>query len=74
MITPTQIKSARSLLGWSGAELAKRLGVKQRNVTAAENGRSQTAALLRMEKLLQDAGIEFTNDGQPGVRMKAKAV
>ncbi len=72
MITPMQIKAARSLLGWSGAEFAKRLGVKQRHVTAAENGRSQPAAILRMKALLQAGGIEFIDGGEPGVRMKAK--
>ena len=70
MITPMQIKGARSLLGWSGAELALRLGVKQRHVTAAENGRSQPAAILRMKALLQAAGVEFTYGVQPGVKIK----
>jgi hypothetical protein len=32
---------------------------------------ARTDTLRRLQRTLEDAGVEFTNDGRPGVRMRA---
>jgi predicted transcriptional regulator len=71
-----QIKAARALLGWSQDELAKRSGVSQPTIARLEaaggelGGRAETGEKIR--RALEKAGIEFTNGGTPGVRLKKK--
>lgn len=70
-----QIKAARALLGWSQEELASRSGVSIPTVKRLEaqggeiGGRETTGEKLRAA--LESGGVEFTNGGQPGVRLKA---
>jgi transcriptional regulator with XRE-family HTH domain len=68
-----QIKAARALLGWSQEDLAAAAGVSVPTVKRLEaadgvlGGREDTGFKLR--SALQDAGVEFTNGNQPGVRL-----
>ncbi len=72
----TQIKAARALLGWPQDELAKRSGVSEPTIARLEaeggdlGGRAETGEKIR--RALEKAGIEFTNGGAPGVRLKKK--
>jgi transcriptional regulator with XRE-family HTH domain len=76
LITGGHIRAARALLGWSQQELAKKSKVALRTLSRMEDfegaisARTETlnAAVMALEK----AGIEFLDDGSPGVRIRAK--
>ncbi|NNM71413.1 helix-turn-helix transcriptional regulator [Enterovirga aerilata] len=75
-ISVRQVKAARALLGWSQADLAKASAVSYPTIARLESddgagpigGRQDTVD--KITKALQDAGVEFTNGGQPGVRLR----
>jgi transcriptional regulator with XRE-family HTH domain len=76
LITSDQIRAARSLLRWTGKELAKKSGVGFSTLMRLEtevgvpNAQAKTLEALR--RALEEAGIEFigTPDSQAGVRWK----
>jgi transcriptional regulator with XRE-family HTH domain len=74
VISIRQIKAARALLGWSQEDLARTSGISYPTIARLESndgeigGRAGTAA--KIVSALREAGIEFTNGGYPGVRMK----
>ncbi len=76
MITSDQIRAARSLLRWTGKELAEKSGVGFSTLMRLEtevgvpNAQAKTLEALR--RALEEAGIEFigTPDSQAGVRWK----
>jgi transcriptional regulator with XRE-family HTH domain len=72
MITPEQIRGARAMLGLTQAELAKNAGISTTGLNNIERGSADPKAstLRAIRAALEAAGIEFTNGGQPGVRMK----
>ena len=73
-ITPDQIKAARKLLGWSAATLAKWARRTILSVAQAEQDilppRNAGSTLRAIQAAFESGGVEFTNDGQPGVRKK----
>ena len=71
-VSPEQIKAARELLGWSQAELATKLGVSETAVGLFEREKRRLLALDvgELRNALESAGVEFTNFGEPGVRLK----
>jgi transcriptional regulator with XRE-family HTH domain len=72
----SQFRAARSLLGWTQSRLAQAAGLSDQTVKRFETGRgaiNSEAAEAKMVAALEAAGVEFTNGGQPGVRMKGKA-
>jgi transcriptional regulator with XRE-family HTH domain len=75
-ISPAQSRAARALLGWSQVKLAKRAGFGESMVRDFEKGRRVPApvSLATIRVALEDAGVEFTNGDQPGVRMKAARI
>jgi transcriptional regulator with XRE-family HTH domain len=70
--TPAQCRAARALLGWSQAELSEASRVATKTIADFEReGRTPYERTLNdIHKALSEAGIEFTNGAQPGVRMK----
>ena len=73
MLSSSQIRAARALLGWSGTELAEKSGVGistlrryelQEGIPAAN-----TTVLMNIKECLEQHGIEFTGDPltNPGV-------
>ena len=76
MITGAQIWQARKLLGWEPHKLARRAKVHSLIVKRAESAAFEPsitayqAALIK--QALVNAGVEFTNSGEPGVKLKAK--
>lgn len=73
MITGDQVKTAREMLGWSLPRLASRA----RSVTEIrklDSGRHRPAdtKIVSIQHALEAAGVEFTNGGEPGVKLKAK--
>jgi transcriptional regulator with XRE-family HTH domain len=75
MISIEQIKAARTMLGWSAVELARRSGVGTATVKRYElqSGipSATTKILSAIKQTLESEGIEFTGDplANPGVTL-----
>ena len=75
MISVCQIKAARSLLGWSAADLAKHsdVGVATIRRYEAQNGipDANVSILKKIKECLENKGVEFTGDPlkNPGVTL-----
>ncbi len=73
---PVQIRAARALLGWSQSELAQRAGVGLATLQRLEQSQSilkgNYATILKIQSVLEQAGISFINDSPNdiGVRLK----
>jgi transcriptional regulator with XRE-family HTH domain len=70
-----QLRAARSLLGLDQAEFAKLLGVAINTVRIMEgHGAGPVGGLAstreRVCESLKKEGVEFLNDGEPGVRLR----
>jgi transcriptional regulator with XRE-family HTH domain len=73
MVTSAQLRAARALLNWTVRDLAEKAGVHRNTVTRAETEENHPGhAVAQIVRTLEAAGIEFTNGGQPGVRMKLR--
>tara|TARA_B110000879_G_scaffold31492_1_gene43122 strand:- start:342 stop:581 length:240 start_codon:yes stop_codon:yes gene_type:complete len=78
MVSSSQIKAARAMLGWSAIELANRSGVGSASIKRYEvqDGVpvANTKNLLAIRNALEVAGIEFTGDPlvNPGVTLNLK--
>ncbi len=74
VITPAQCVEARKLLGWSRDRLAPRSGISAATLSGFENGRTDLhpEARAALRRLLTRAGIEFTDGGEPGVRLRER--
>jgi DNA-binding XRE family transcriptional regulator len=72
VITAAQIRAARGLLGWTQAQLAANSGLSEIGIQNIEKGASdpRSSTLQAIERAFEIAGVEFTNGGHPGVRMK----
>ena len=71
-LTPPQCRAARGLLDWSQIELAERSELSESTVRDFEKGRrtpSQTN-LDAIRRTLEEAGVEFIEGNQHGVRMR----
>jgi transcriptional regulator with XRE-family HTH domain len=70
----SQIRAARALLEWSQERLAKESGISVPTIKRLEpgedpiNGRFETIAAI--QRALEAAGVEFTNGGEPGVKLR----
>ena len=75
MISAPQLRAARALLGWSQARLAAKSGISEIAIKTFERGVTdpRVSTMAAIIGAIEKAGVEFTNGGQPGVRMKAKA-
>jgi transcriptional regulator with XRE-family HTH domain len=74
VITPAQCLEARKLLKWSRDRLAPRCGISAATLGEFENGRTglHPAARAALRRLLAKAGIEFTDRGEAGVRLRER--
>jgi predicted transcriptional regulator len=72
MISPSQIRGARAMLGLKQTELAKLAGISKTALINIESGASDPRAstLTAILRALEAAGVEFTNGDQPGVRLR----
>jgi transcriptional regulator with XRE-family HTH domain len=75
MVSVAQIRGARGLLGWSQTALAASAGLSEPTIKRYETGSARVSeeAVAKMIATLESAGVEFTNGGQPGVRMRASS-
>ena len=75
MISSSQIRAARALLGWSGEELAAKCDVSLKTLRRYEPQEGvpsgSTATLLRIKSVFEEAGVEFLGDPlvNPGVML-----
>ena len=74
MITPSQIRGARAMLNLTQAELAARAGISTTGLNNIERGVSDPKAstLSAIQRVLEEAGVEFTNGNEPGVKLKSE--
>ena len=79
MLSSSQIRAARALLGWSGTELAEISGVGITTLRRYELQKgipsANTSVLLILKDTLELAGIQFTGDPlvNPGVTLRIKS-
>lgn len=77
MITNSQIRAARALLGWSQRELADKSLLSETAILKLETARAdtRTSTLIKVRNTLEDAGIEFVNrkDGVVGILLKSSS-
>jgi hypothetical protein len=74
-ITPEQVKAGRRLLGWSRSDLGGHSGVSTTTIGKyeTENIRASVLDLSVVRRALEAAGIEFTNGGEPAVKLSKAA-
>lgn len=78
VLTGAQLRAARGLIGWSAEELAGRAGLTRNTVQRLERAggvpRSRSDTLVALQRVFEEAGIEFvgTPDEGPGVRLWSK--
>jgi transcriptional regulator with XRE-family HTH domain len=74
-MTGAQLRAARALLGWSAQELATASGVGVTTIRKNELSDGPVTMINAnvevITRAIEAAGVEFTNHGQPGVRMRA---
>jgi predicted transcriptional regulator len=74
LIIGRQLRAARALLGMAQIELSKRsrvaIGTIRRMESFDGEVGARTSTLSQVQKTLEKAGVEFLNDGQPGVRLR----
>jgi transcriptional regulator with XRE-family HTH domain len=74
LTTGNQLRAARALVDMDQATLASRSGISANTISTMEK---KGAAVLtsgydtirKLMSVLEEAGIEFLNHGQPGVRL-----
>jgi transcriptional regulator with XRE-family HTH domain len=77
MASIAQIRGARGLLGWSQTRLALAADLSLPTVKRFETASGANVsedAISKMASALEVAGVEFTNGGQPGVRLRKPAL
>ena len=74
MITGPQIREARRLLGWPVYRMEHRCKIGSVTLAKAERSEGRPdlkeVTLAKIKAALEAAGVEFTDGGQPGVRMR----
>ena len=73
-ITPAQCRAARGLVDMDQAALADRAMVTRNVIIDFEKGRRMPMRnnLASIQRVLEAAGVEFTNGDAPGVRLRKK--
>jgi hypothetical protein len=71
-VTPAQCRAARGLINMSMAQLAAAAVVPVVVIFDFEGefGRPKPEDLAALQAALERAGVDFTNGGQPGVRLR----
>jgi predicted transcriptional regulator len=78
MISPKQIKAARLFLEWEQRDLAAKAGLSLPTIQRMEKlgmERSQAGNVERVQRALENGGVEFIpeNGGGVGVRLKDRS-
>lgn len=74
MFAPALSRAARGLIDWSQSDLAAASGVSLSTVRDFETGKRTPISnnLAALQRALEAAGVEFTNGGEPGVKLRRK--
>ena len=76
VIIGSQIRAARAFLRWSANRLAteSKLGIATVRRAEAEDGILPISAISvdTLRRALEAAGVEFTNGGEPGVKLRSR--
>ena len=72
-ISAAQVRAARGLINWSQRQLAEAAAVGLSTIADFERGKRSPIGnnLSAIQRALETAGVEFTNGGAPGVKLKA---
>jgi predicted transcriptional regulator len=72
--TPALCRAARGLLDMNQIELAAGASVSKNVIVDFEKGRSNPTRnnLAAIQRVLEEAGVEFTNGDAPGLRLRKK--
>ncbi len=73
MISARQLRAARALVGWGQKDLAEAAGLSLPTIQRMETlglHRSAAGNVEKVQRALEAAGIEFTDDDAPGVRLR----
>jgi transcriptional regulator with XRE-family HTH domain len=77
VLTSEHIRAARALLRWDQRQLAEESSVSLPTIKRLETKPGVLVAhaptLLALRNAFEAAGIEFTNGGEPGVRLRRTA-
>jgi transcriptional regulator with XRE-family HTH domain len=70
--SPAQCRAARGLIAMDQADLAEAANVSRNVIIDFEKGRRVPTRnnLAAIQRVLEKAGVEFTNGDAPGVRLK----
>jgi transcriptional regulator with XRE-family HTH domain len=73
-ITPAQCRAARGLVDMDQAVLADGAMITRGVIVDFEKGRRVPTRnnLAAIQRVLEEAGVEFTNGDAPGVRLRTK--
>jgi transcriptional regulator with XRE-family HTH domain len=73
-LTPAQSRAARGLLDWSQSTLGARANLSESTIRDFEKGRRVPSInnLDAIQRAFEAAGVEFTHDMGPGVRMSGR--
>jgi predicted transcriptional regulator len=75
-VNGSHLRAARALLGWTQEELSRKAKVALGTVKRMEGFEgpvgARTDTLRRIVAVFEKAGIEFLNDGRPGVRLSKR--
>jgi predicted transcriptional regulator len=73
-ITPALCRAARGLLDMTQVDLAAAALVSKNVIVAFEKGRTNPTrnTLAAIQRVLEEAGVEFTNGDAPGLRLRKK--
>ena len=77
MLTAEQLRAARALIRWDQSVVAERAGISIETVKRLEKldgplMATKTATLHAIEEAFRVAGVEFTNGGEPGVKLRKR--
>ena len=78
LLTAEQLRAARALIRWEQSTVAERAGVSVETIKRLEKldgplVATKTATILALEAAFREAGVEFTNGGEPGVKLKRRS-
>jgi predicted transcriptional regulator len=73
-ILPVQCRAARGLVDMTLVDLAKSASISKNVIVDFEKGRRNPTKnnLAAIQRVLEAAGVEFTNGDAPGVRLRKK--
>jgi predicted transcriptional regulator len=75
LVTGAQLRAARAMLRMEQETLAQAAGVSANTIRRMEGFDgpigARTDTMRRLQRALEEAGIEFQDEGRPGVRMRA---